>query len=138
RPPQVLPTYDPIVPPTTASPTAVETGTASSSAPPTRVRPPVVTSSPPAPPGGTVVEAADRVDGLIEEGLSAGQIRSDVGIDLRNLLRIAANATNQADLTVAVARLRDKIVERRREGSVSPAYAGRLDAAAAELGAART
>ena len=85
-----------------------------------------------------MVEAANRVDGLIADGLAAGQIRSDVGIDLRNLLRIAATATNQADLTVAVARLRDKIGERQREGSVSPAYAGQLDAAAAQLGAART
>jgi serine/threonine-protein kinase len=138
RSPQTQPTYDPIVPPSAAPPTPTPSVSDSPSPPATRARPSATTSSPAAPPGGSLDEAADRVDGLIAAGLAAGQIRSDVGIDLRNLLRIAATATNQADLTAAVDRLRGKIAERRREGSVSPAYAAQLDAAAAELGAART
>ena len=75
---------------------------------------------------------------LIEDGLTEGQIREDVGVDLRNLLRNAVAASGEGEVTAAVDRLRGKIDERRREGSISPGYARRLDAAAAELVAGQT
>ncbi|PSK62082.1 hypothetical protein B0E53_06007 [Micromonospora sp. MH33] len=78
------------------------------------------------------------MEGLIEAGLAAGQIRGDVGVDLRNLLRNATAATGDGALTAAVDRLRGKIADRRREGSISPEYARQLDAAAADLATGRT
>ncbi|MEU5912523.1 serine/threonine-protein kinase [Micromonospora sp. NPDC047527] len=88
---------------------------------------------------GTLVEAANRVDGLIEAGLSAGEIRSDIALDLRNELRnlTAAVSSGRDGLAPPVARLREKVTVRLGEGGISPAYAQRLDAAIAELGAAR-
>ena len=90
------------------------------------------------PPAAGQADAAERVDGLIEAGLTEGQIREDVGVDLRNLLRNAVAANGGTEVTAAVDRLRGKIDERRREGSISPEYARRLDAAAAELVAGQT
>ncbi|MEV4658490.1 serine/threonine-protein kinase [Micromonospora sp. NPDC049301] len=89
---------------------------------------------------GTLVEAANRVDGLIGAGLTAGEIRADVGLDLRNELRnltAAAGSGNRNELAPPVARLREKVAVRLGEGAISPEYADRLDAAIAELGAAR-
>ncbi|MFC0503214.1 serine/threonine-protein kinase [Micromonospora costi] len=93
-----------------------------------------------APPTGPLMEAAHRVDGLIGAGLTAGEIRSDVGVDLRNELRNlrASAGGGRDDLAPPVARLREKVAVRLREGGISPAYADRLDAAIAELGGART
>ncbi|MFI7246935.1 serine/threonine-protein kinase [Micromonospora chalcea] len=131
--PRVLPTAGPVQPPSTVAPAP---------------EPPVVTapatpSSAPAtggdrPPATGQPDAAERVDGLIEAGLAEGQIREDVGVDLRNLLRNAVAASGEGEVTAAVDRLRDKIDERRREGSITPGYARRLDAAAAELVAGQT
>ncbi|MET8362618.1 serine/threonine-protein kinase [Micromonospora sp. NPDC005194] len=107
-------------------------------------RPTPAPSSPPAtraPTGepGTLVEAANRVDGLIDAGLRDGEIRDDVGLDLRNELRnlLAAAGSGRDELARPVARLREKVTVRLGEGAISPAYAQRLDAAIAELGAAR-
>ncbi|MET8118664.1 protein kinase [Micromonospora sp. NPDC005291] len=88
---------------------------------------------------GTLVEAANRVDELIGTGLSAGEIRADVGLDLRNELRnlTAAVSSGRDELAPPVARLREKVTVRLGEGGISPAYAQQLDAAIAELGAAR-
>ncbi|RZU77930.1 hypothetical protein EV384_6674 [Micromonospora kangleipakensis] len=52
--------------------------------------------------------------------------------------RNASTATAGDELTTEVDRLRAKIGERRREGSIDPGYARQLDAAAAGLAAART
>nr|WP_204342460.1 serine/threonine-protein kinase [Micromonospora terminaliae] len=132
-PPRVSPTAGPVVVPSTVPPGA---GTPATTPGPTR-RPPE-TGTPTPPVGSDPVEAAQRVDGLIEAGLAAGQIRTDVGVDLRNLLRNATAATGDGAQTAAVDRLRGKIADRRREGSISPGYARQLDAAAAELAAVRT
>ncbi|MET7705288.1 protein kinase [Micromonospora sp. NPDC005413] len=96
------------------------------------------TSSPARDPG-TLVEAANRVDELIGTGLSAGEIRVDVGLDLRNELRnlTAAVSSGRDELAPPVARLREKVTVRLGEGGISPAYAQQLDAAIAELGAAQ-
>lgn len=87
---------------------------------------------------GTLVEAANRVDGLISAGLGAGEIREDVGLDLRNELRnlTAAVSAGRDELAPPVARLREKVAVRLGEGGISLAYASRLDAAIAELGGA--
>lgn len=106
--------------PTTPSPTTPSTGTPTS-------RP------------GSLVEAASRVDGLITAGLGAGEIRDDVGLDLRNELRnlTAAVSSGRDELAPPVARLREKVAVRLGEGGISPGYASQLDAAIADLGAAR-
>ncbi|MBF5030520.1 serine/threonine protein kinase [Micromonospora sp. ANENR4] len=131
--PRVLPTAGPVQPSPADPPVAEEPATTPPAAP---------TSVPPSegarPPAAGQADAAERVDGLIEAGLTEGQIREDVGVDLRNLLRNAVAANGEGEVTAAVDRLRGKIDERRREGSISPGYARRLDAAAAELVAGRT
>ncbi|MDG4841364.1 serine/threonine-protein kinase [Micromonospora sp. WMMD967] len=116
---------DPPVPPssepTTPSPTTPSTGNTPTSRP------------------GSLVEAAGRVDGLITAGLNAGEIRDDVGLDLRNELRnlTAAVSSGRDELAPPVARLREKVAVRLGEGGISPGYASQLDAAIADLGAAR-
>ena len=64
----------------------------------------------PPPNPGTLAEAANRVDGLIGAGLSAGEIRDDVALDLRNELRnlTAAVGSGREGLAPPVARLRDE------------------------------
>ncbi|GGR86099.1 hypothetical protein GCM10010169_33010 [Micromonospora fulviviridis] len=135
-PPRVSPTAGPVTVPSATPPSR---GTPATTAPPgpTR-RAPATGGAPTAPAGGSLDEAAHRVEGLIEAGLAAGQIRGDVGVDLRNLLRNATAATGDGALTAAVDRLRGKIAERRREGSISAEYARQLDAAAADLATGRT
>ncbi|QLQ37614.1 serine/threonine-protein kinase [Micromonospora robiginosa] len=130
--PRVLPTAGPVEAPTEASsPTGEPTGAA----------PAVPTGGPtaaaPTASAGEPADAAERVDGLIAAGLAEGAIREDVGVDLRNLLRNAVAAPDEGAVTAAVDRLRGKIVERRREGSITPGYARQLDAAAAALVAGR-
>ncbi|MCO1618074.1 serine/threonine protein kinase [Micromonospora sp. CPM1] len=131
--PRVLPTAGPVQPSTAEPPVAEAPATT----------PPAAPTTPPStggarPPAAGQADAAERVDGLIEAGLTEGQIREDVGVDLRNLLRNAVAANGETEVTAAVDRLRGKIDERRREGSISPGYARRLDAAAAELVAGQT
>ncbi|MGC4897508.1 serine/threonine-protein kinase [Micromonospora sp. DT31] len=140
--PRVLPTPGPLQVPTVAptgtpeppAPTAAATTGPGSAGPAATApaRPP--TTAGPRPPDGRA-DPAERMDGLIEAGMTDGQIRGDVGVDLRNLLRNAVAATGGSETTAAVDRLRGKIDERRREGSISPGYARQLDAAAAELAA---
>ncbi|MGY0007138.1 serine/threonine-protein kinase [Micromonospora sp. I033] len=134
-PPRVSPTAGPVVVPSTASPSR---GTPATTPPPGPTRQATTGGAPTPAAGGDLVEAANRVEGLIEAGLAAGQIRGDVGVDLRNLLRNATAATGDGALTAAVDRLRGKIADRQREGSISPGYARRLDAAAADLATGRT
>ncbi|MEU7761533.1 MULTISPECIES: serine/threonine protein kinase [Micromonospora] len=131
--PRVLPTAGPVQP-SPADPPVVEEPATTPPAAPTSVPP----SGGARPPATGQADAAERVDGLIEAGLTEGQIREDVGVDLRNLLRNAVAANGEGEVTAAVDRLRGKIDERRREGSISPGYARRLDAAAAELVAGQT
>ncbi|TWH66342.1 hypothetical protein [Micromonospora olivasterospora] len=105
---------------------------------PARTRPappPVATTTPPAPVSDARRHAADRVDRLIDDGVASGEIRSDVGTDLRSLLGHATAARGEDDLALAVRRARDEVAEQRRGGSISKAYARQLDAAFRELGA---
>ncbi|PTA43431.1 serine/threonine-protein kinase [Micromonospora sp. RP3T] len=131
--PRVLPTAGPVETPTGAP---IGDGDPTTTPPPEPTRAPATTV--PAAPTDEPADAAERVDGLIEAGLTDGQIRSDVGVDLRNLLRNAVAASGEDEVTAAVERLRGKIAERRREGSITPGYARQLDAAAAALVVGRT
>ncbi|MEV7331288.1 serine/threonine-protein kinase [Micromonospora sp. NPDC093244] len=129
--PRTQPSTGPVAPPS-SGPSAVESSrpaTPSPSAPPSARS---TTSEP-----GTLIEAANRVDRLIGDGLNAGEIRSDVGLDLRNELRnlTVAVGSGRDQLAPPVARLREKVAIRLGEGGISPAYAQRLDVAISELGA---
>ncbi|SCL18850.1 Serine/threonine protein kinase [Micromonospora nigra] len=141
-PPVTLPTEAPVESPSPVERSAEpDPPTASAVAPPSR--PPAPPSSPSPTPspatGDTLIEAANRIDGLIEAGLDDGGIRPDVGQDLRNELRnlTGAAARGEDALGPAVARLREKVAIRRAEGSLSAEYARQLDAAITALGAAR-
>ncbi|MFR9778365.1 protein kinase domain-containing protein [Micromonospora sp. MS34] len=136
-PSSVLPSSGPVVVPATTPPAAGPAGTEPPASTPTRPARSTDPTTVPAPAVG-LVEAANRVESLIEAGLADGQIRGDVAVDLRNLLRNATATSGAADLAAAVDRLRGKISERLREGSISPGYARQLDAAAADLAGART
>ncbi|MFG1872332.1 serine/threonine-protein kinase [Micromonospora arborensis] len=129
---QAQPTVAPVPTPSTDPPaSAPSEPTAAPSAPPSIASP---TADP-----GTLIEAASRVDELIGAGLRAGEIRSDVGLDLRNELRNLTTSVSSGrdELAPPVARLRQKVAVRLGEGGISPAYAEQLDAAIANLGAAR-
>ncbi|MFF3857182.1 serine/threonine-protein kinase [Micromonospora sp. NPDC002575] len=115
-------------------------------APPTTTRAPArprptpsaaPTTTPPAPSGGSVTEVATEIRQLIDTGVADGGIRVDVGTDIRNLLGHAVEADSPGDLAAAVRRARDKVAERQREDSITPAYARQLDTAFQRLGAAR-
>jgi hypothetical protein len=126
-------------PPVAPSATASRTGTAPTqppSASPTRLARPTTTPAAPTPTVG-LVEAANRVESLIEAGTAAGEIRRDVAVDLRNLLHNATASSGAGGLADAVDRLRAKVADRQREGGISAGYAQQLDAAAADLARAR-
>ncbi|PYC76630.1 serine/threonine protein kinase [Micromonospora arborensis] len=129
--PTVAPVPNPSTGPPAPAPSEPSEPTAAPSAQPSATSP---TSDP-----GTLIEAASRVDRLIGAGLSAGEIRSDVGLDLRNELRNLTTTVSSGrdELAPPVARLRQKVAVRLGEGGISPAYAEQLDAAIANLGAAR-
>ncbi|MET8233556.1 serine/threonine-protein kinase [Micromonospora sp. NPDC005298] len=131
--PRAQPSTGPVAP-SPSDPPVVE-----SSAPPTPASPtPPSTRAATADPG-TLIEAANRVDRLIGDGLNAGEIRSDIALDLRNELRnlTVAVGSGRDELAPPVARLREKVAVRLGEGGISPAYAQRLDVAIVELGAAQ-
>ncbi|MGN9779018.1 serine/threonine-protein kinase [Micromonospora sp. H33] len=134
RPPRSLPTTGPVDP----SRSTVHGGTPPPTGPPAS---PSVTAEPaPTPAGGSLVEAANRLDGVVGAGLDDGGIRSDVGVDFRNELRNLTDAARagQNDLTERVARLRDKVAVRLREGAITEAYAEKLDLAIGALTAVQT
>ena len=86
----------------------------------------------------TVAEAMARLDRLIDDGVTADEIREHAGIDLRNQLRNlrAGLADGSIDLTDQVTELRAKVAARRDEGSITPDYAERLDLALIALAGA--
>ncbi|XTZ14280.1 serine/threonine-protein kinase [Micromonospora echinospora] len=135
-PAQVQPTTGPAVEPTGESPDPAGTVAERPSRPPAE-KP----SQPPADPGGETLESAvGRLDQLIDAGVTAGEIREDVGLDLDNHLRnlTAAAAVGQHDVTQSVAQLREKVARRVTEGAITPGYARQLDTALQRLAAART
>ncbi|MEU4568100.1 protein kinase [Micromonospora sp. NPDC023956] len=135
-PAQVQPTTGPASEPTGETPRPAETD---------RERPSRPSTDPPSPspgsPGGETWESAvGRLDQLIDAGVTAGEIREDVGLDLDNHLRnlTSAAAVGQHDVTQSVAQLREKVARRVSEGAITPGYARQLDTALQRLAAART
>ncbi|MDT0531145.1 serine/threonine-protein kinase [Micromonospora sp. DSM 115977] len=138
-PPRALPTTGPSDPPSSPTPTADAAPPPAASPTPTSA-PPVAPRPTPTPPErGDLIEAANRIDGLIGAGLNDGGIRPDVGLDFRNELRNLTDAARarSGDLGERIARLREKVAIRRGEGALTDAYARRLDNAITALGAAR-
>ncbi|WP_433387403.1 protein kinase domain-containing protein [Micromonospora sp. KLBMP9576] len=144
-PPRSLPATGPSQPPGSPAPTP-EAPPVPTTAPP---RSPAGPGAPTSPAGsrptrtpprvGDLVEAANRVEGLIGTGLDDGGIRADVGLDLRNELRNLTDAARarSGDLGERIARLREKVAIRHGEGAVTAAYARQLDGAITALGTAR-
>ncbi|MFC5927714.1 protein kinase domain-containing protein [Micromonospora vulcania] len=128
--PRTQPTASAVAPASSDSPAAERSRRAPAPSP---------TTGSPAARSGTLVEATNRVDALIGDGLATGEIRADVAVDLRNELRnlTAAVGRGRDELTTPAARLREKVAVRLGEGTISPAYADKLDTAIAELGEAR-
>ncbi|MEH0983486.1 serine/threonine-protein kinase [Micromonospora sp. CPCC 205556] len=141
-PPAALPTGGPRVelpvPPT--APSAVPPR---QPAPTTAAAPARSTVPRPTPDGGQgaggLDEAAERLRRLIDDGVRTGDIRDDVGQDLRNVLGNLTRdvAAGRSDLAVPVAALRQKVTRRVDEGGITPAYARRLDAAVVGLAGGR-
>ncbi|MGV9215524.1 serine/threonine-protein kinase [Micromonospora sp. RB23] len=133
---QAQPTVGPTTPPPGAPSTDPPATAPFQPAPAPSSAPPSVAST--AGPG-TLAEAANRVNGLVDAGVRDGEIRDDVGLDLRQSLGnlLVAVGSGRDALAPSVARLRAKVTVRLGEGAISPAYAQRLDAAIVELGAAR-
>jgi serine/threonine-protein kinase len=98
-------------------------------APPPAAPPPVSPSPAPAPPPSAApVDAADPVeafDGLVQAGVSRGDLRPDVATDLRNLLGSLERAA-PGDASARVEELRRKIDDRQREGSLTRPLARQL------------
>ncbi|WP_433344505.1 protein kinase domain-containing protein [Micromonospora sp. CA-111912] len=137
-PPRAAPTGAPTVAASTPAPDPSRSAPAAPTRPPGRTRPtPSAATTPATPSGGSLADAASRIDQLIEAGVADGGIRTDVGTDLRNLLGHATAAGGRDDLAGAVRRARDKVADRRREGSITPAYARQLDTAFQQLGVTR-
>ncbi|MEH0819489.1 MULTISPECIES: serine/threonine-protein kinase [unclassified Micromonospora] len=88
---------------------------------------------------GGLTEAAERLRRLIDDGVRSGDVRADVGTDLRNVLGnlTRAAADGRSDLAEPVALLREKVTRRVDEGGITPRYARRLDAAIVDLGTTR-
>ncbi|WP_428963745.1 serine/threonine-protein kinase [Micromonospora fluostatini] len=144
-PPQVLPTHQPAEEPPPSLAPSSPAASASPSAPAASVPPSpattpsrTATSAPPtrSTPSAPVVDPANLVGQLIDEGVASGDIRDDVGTDLRNLMRNLSYDSDPETLAAAVNSVRGKVAERRREGSITPAYARELDAAIARLATA--
>lgn len=88
-----------------------------------------------APPRVAAAELVAQLHQIIDDGVSAGAIRDDVGIDLRNHVRhlLSMSLTEPADLTRPVAKIREKIAVRVAEGTITTAHARQLDTTLAHL-----
>ncbi|MEU7978005.1 serine/threonine-protein kinase [Micromonospora sp. NPDC049081] len=87
--------------------------------------------------GGGLTEAADRMRQLIDDGVRTGEVREDVGLDLRNVLAnlTRSAAEGQADVPAQATALREKVTRRIDEGGITAAYGRQLEAAARKLAA---
>jgi eukaryotic-like serine/threonine-protein kinase len=121
----------PGVPPGTAVPAPAPSGTVSRPAPPGDTGAP--TTAPPVSnaDAAAVLTAVTRMRPVVDRGLAAGEIRSDVALDLRNVLdnlQRELGAGEPVDVSLRVAQLRDKISRRVGEGGLSEARANELTA----------
>ena len=72
----------------------------------------------------------------VQQGVASGQIRSDVGVDLTNLIQQATadlNAGQTANVQNLAGALRVKIATREREEAITPHEAGVLNNLIVEL-----
>ncbi|GAB2964871.1 hypothetical protein GCM10027280_62190 [Micromonospora polyrhachis] len=129
---QALPPPSPVTAPTTA-PVASSSAGNQPAQPATVV--PDVSPTGAAPPQVAAAELVAQLHRIIDDGVSAGAIRDDVGIDLRNHVRhlLPISPTEPADLTRPVAEIRDKIAVRVAEGTITTAHARQLDTTLAHL-----
>jgi hypothetical protein len=76
-------------------------------------------------------EVLVEIDNLIDDGLRAGEIRDDAGVDLRNHLDhvYAALVDQRADTIRPIEALRRKVAVRANEGAITRPCAARLDEA---------
>jgi serine/threonine-protein kinase len=120
-------------PSTTPSPTPVTPSSPPSlSVSPTPPRQPSPTSAATAP--RSVNEAAAQVFDLVDAGVAAGSMRSDIAIDFKNQVN---NVTfHREEFATRIPELRQRIQERVRERAMTAALANQIDAAVVELGAA--
>ncbi|MEO3822360.1 hypothetical protein [Actinomadura sp. B10D3] len=98
------------------------TGTAPPPSTPPRTRPPATDAG--------VTSALGRLRPIVSRGYASGEIRSDVAIDLNNVITNLENdltSDRQVDVNQRIASLQDKIVTRRRERGLSPDLADELN-----------
>ncbi|WP_346538418.1 protein kinase [Micromonospora sp. DPT] len=129
------PAVQPTIPPAEPSTLPPPGSTAAATSAPPRPRP----ASDGGQGAGGLTEAAERLRRLIDDGVRSGDVRADVGTDLRNVLAnlTRAAADGRSDLAEPVALLREKVTHRVDEGGITPGYARRLDAAIVDLGTSR-
>ncbi|GAA0364307.1 serine/threonine protein kinase [Actinoallomurus spadix] len=120
--------------PVTPAPDARTPGSVTSAAPPPAPPPTarqVRTRTAPAPAG--TVEALTRMRRTVDEGTAAREVRSDVAVDLDNIITALTNevaAGRRVDLRQRITDLRQKIITRLGEGGLTR---GRADALLREL-----
>lgn len=88
------------------------------------------------PPAAAVTDALGRLRPIVNRGYSTGQIRSDVALDLTNVITNLENdltADRAVDLEQRIDLLQDKIVTRERERGLSPALAAELNRVLASI-----
>ncbi|WFE62106.1 serine/threonine-protein kinase [Micromonospora sp. WMMD714] len=127
-PPRTQPPADPTPPPAPRRATGTPT-------------PPRTTSTPDGGQGaGGLTEAADRMRRLVDDGVRTGEIREDVGIDLRNVLAnlTRAAAAGSPDVPAQAVALREKVTRRVDEGGITATYGRQLESAARDLAATTT
>jgi serine/threonine-protein kinase len=89
-------------------------------------------TSPPTPPRTDpgVTSALGRLRPIVSRGYTSGEIRSDVAIDLNNVITNLENdltSARRVDVNQRIALLQDKIVTRQRERGLSPDLADELN-----------
>jgi serine/threonine-protein kinase len=89
---------------------------------------------------GGLTEAAERMRRLVDDGVRTGEIREDVGIDLRNVLAnlTRAAAEGNPDVPAQAVALREKVTRRVDEGGITATYGRQLESAARDLAATAT
>ena len=75
----------------------------------------------------------ERLRTSVDQGVNSGDVRSDVGVDLNNVITNIENDINGSDFHQQILALRDKIATRLREGALSQRRASTLDAILAPL-----
>ncbi len=113
------------------SPSATHTTRPPKPSPTRTSTPPPTTTKPPAP--VSRAQVLQRLRTSVNQGVAVGDIRSDVGVDLNNVITNMQNAIDSPDFHQQVLALRDKIATRLREGALTQSRANTLDSILAPL-----